>query len=110
MAYDERLAQRVRELLAPDLDRLREQKMFGGIGFMLAGNLCLGVYGDRLIVRLAPAEAAAFLTRPHVLPFDIVGRPMKGWLFIAPDGLKTKRTLATWVERGRAFAASLPPK
>jgi hypothetical protein len=112
MAYDEALAARVRDLLAdseaaPDL---REQKMFGGIGFLLAGNICVGVHGDSLIVRLPHEDADAALDLPHVRPFDITGRPMHGWLFVAPDGLRTKRALAAWVERGRAFASTLPPK
>ncbi len=110
MAYDERLAERVREALAPELDRVREIKMFGGLCYTLDGNMAVGIHGDRLIVRVDPAQAASLLARPHVAPFDLTGRPMRGWLFIAPDGIKTKRTLAPWVERGRAFAASLPPK
>ncbi|RLT34891.1 MAG: TfoX family protein [Chloroflexi bacterium] len=110
MAYDEQLAERVRELLMPDADRVRELKMFGGLCFTLAGNMAVGLHGDRLIVRVDPSAADALLAKPHVAPFDLTGRPMRGWLFIYLDGLKTKRALAGWVDRGCAYAASLPPK
>jgi hypothetical protein len=84
--------------------------MFGGVSFLLAGNYCCGVLKDDLVVRLAPEEAAAAIERPHVRPMDFTGRPMKHWLYVAPEGTKTKRALAAWVYRGRAFALSLPPK
>jgi hypothetical protein len=84
--------------------------MFGGLAFLLRGNMCVGVHGPDLIVRLDPNETDAALKRPHARVFDMTGRPMRGWVLVAPEGLKTKRTLEAWVNRGRAFAASLPPK
>src|SRR3954470_23146218 len=83
VAYDEHLAERARALLdRPDLD---ERKMFGGIGFLVAGNMSVGVIGEDLIVRVDPDEAEAMLAEPGARPFDFTGRPMKGWLFVAPD-------------------------
>lgn len=109
MPYNAKLANRVRALLGDEPD-LIEQKMFGGISFMLAGNLCVGILGDDLVVRVPAAEAAATSALPHVRPMDFTGRPMKNWFYVAPDGTKTKRALTSWVERGRAFARTFPPK
>ena len=108
MAYDEHLAERARELLdRPDVD---ERKMFGGIGFLVAGNMSVGVIGEDLIVRVDPDEAEALLAEPGARPFDFTGRPMKGWLFVAPDATAEDEDLERWVRRGEEFAASLPPK
>ena len=112
MAYDEQLAQRIRGILdacevSPDIV---EKKMFGGLAFMLRGNMCVGVHGDGMIVRVDPAEHEALLGRPHVRVFDLSGRPMAGWLVVEAGGLKTRRQLESWIARGQAFASSLPPK
>lgn len=111
MAYNERLAERVRDALA-DAGDCSERRMFGGIGFMLQGNMALGVHGDDLIVRCDPAETDAALAKPHTRPFDLSGGrvPPRGWLLVAPEGTRTQRGLVAWVARGRAFARSLPPK
>ena len=109
MAYDERLAERVRELLGGHAG-ISERKMFGGIGFMLDGNMCCGVHGDELILRLGEEDAAAALADPHGRPFDVTARPMKGWVFVHPDALRTEAELWLWIEPAVDFASSLPPK
>ena len=109
MAYDEDLAERVRDLLATNAD-LSERKMFGGVGFMVAGNMCCGVMEDDLIVRLDPEEAEKALDEPGAREFDFTGRKMKGWLFVSPDATASDEGLAGWVEAGLAYASSLPPK
>jgi hypothetical protein len=110
MAFDEQLAQRVRERLEARAD-IDERRMFGGLAFLLAGNLCCGVHGEDLIVRLDPDDATALLdTEPDVRVFDITGRPMRGWLFVGPRATAEDDDLARWVERSVAFASALPPK
>jgi len=109
MAYDETLADRVREVIALR-EALTERKMFGGIGFMLGGNMACGVHGDELIVRLEPAEAELALAEPGTRVFDLTGRAMRGWLFVAPEALSSDEQLASWVDAGADFAASLPAK
>ena len=109
MAYDEGLAQRLRESLA-DADGLTERRMFGGIAFMLGGNMAVGVTGDELMVRSGPALYEEALAHPHARVFDMTGRPMRGWVVVAPDGLAYDAALGAWVEMGVAFARSLPPK
>jgi TfoX/Sxy family transcriptional regulator of competence genes len=108
VAYDERLAERVRALLAAEPD-LSERKMFGGIGFMLGGRVCAGVHGDRLIARVPDDVAARELARPHASPFDLTGRAMSGWIYIAPEGLRTAAALRRWVELGTQVARAAPP-
>jgi TfoX/Sxy family transcriptional regulator of competence genes len=109
MAYDESLADRVRDLLAPRSD-LSERKMFGGIAFMIGGNMAVGVIEDDLMVRLDPADAERALAEPHARPMDFTGRPMKGMVFVDATGTSTDDDLAGWVDAGADFAASLPPK
>jgi TfoX/Sxy family transcriptional regulator of competence genes len=109
MAYDEGLAERVRELLAPR-DDVTERKMFGGIGFMVAGNMCVGVMNDDLIVRLGADEAERALSEEHVRPFDFTGRQMKGFLFVDAEGTAADEDLAGWVDAALGFASSLPAK
>ncbi|MBX7111121.1 MAG: TfoX/Sxy family protein [Dehalococcoidia bacterium] len=109
MPYNQKLAERVRALLADEPD-LVEKKMFGGVCFMLAGNMCVGVNRDDLMVRVALEDAPAVSTRPHVRPMDITGRPARNFFFVGPEATNTARGLAAWVNRGRAFARSLPPK
>jgi TfoX/Sxy family transcriptional regulator of competence genes len=109
MAYDPNLAQRVATLLAGDVGCV-EKKMFGGVGFLLNGNMACGVLKDQLIVRVGPDAYAAALHQKHVRPFDITGREMRGWVMVAAPGIATEAALNSWVRRGFEFAASLPPK
>jgi TfoX/Sxy family transcriptional regulator of competence genes len=110
VAYDEDLANRIRELIAAGED-VREQRMFGGIAFLVGGNMAVGVSGQGgLMVRADPAETDALLAKPHARPFEMRGRPMKGWLRVDAEGVRTKRELEPWVRRGVAYARSLPPK
>jgi hypothetical protein len=109
MAYDEGLATRVRDLLG-ERPGLAEKKMFGGLAFLLDGNMACGVRGDDLIVRVAAEEADAVRDEPGTRPFDLTGRPMKGWLMVGADGHAEDDDLRRWVARGVAHASSLPPK
>jgi TfoX/Sxy family transcriptional regulator of competence genes len=95
MAYNLKLAERIRSELSgiPYV----EKKMFGGVGFLLNGNMACGVNKDDLIVRVEPEKHSALLKKPHVRPFDMTGRPMKGWLVVDADGLKTDKQLSTWI-------------
>jgi TfoX/Sxy family transcriptional regulator of competence genes len=110
MAYDEDLANRLRELLA-DEDAITEKKMFGGLAFLLNGNMSVSASRNGgLLARIDPADTETALARPHVELMKMGGRTMDGWITVAPDGLKTKRELAAWVKRSVAFAKTLPPK
>jgi TfoX/Sxy family transcriptional regulator of competence genes len=110
MAYDEDLANRLRELLS-DEDAITEKKMFGGLAFLLNGNMSVSASRNGgLLARIDPADTDAALARPHVELMKMGGRTMDGWITVAPDGLKTKRELASWVKRSVAFAKTLPPK
>jgi TfoX/Sxy family transcriptional regulator of competence genes len=109
MAYDEALADRIRELLAARAD-VSERKMFGGIAFMLAGNMACGVLGEELIVRLGEDESDKALAEDGVRPFDFTGKPMKNIVYVSPERTSDDAGLAEWVETGADFAASLPPK
>jgi hypothetical protein len=108
MAYDEKLAARVRALLA-DRDDVAERAMLGGLTFMLGGHMCCGVNRDELIVRLDPAAEDAAVGRPHARPMDLTGRRMPGFVTVRPDGLKG-RALTRWVGQAVARAETLPPK
>jgi TfoX/Sxy family transcriptional regulator of competence genes len=109
MAYDEELADRIRDALTPRAG-LSERRMFGGIAFMLDGNMAVGVIGEDLMVRLDPADAERALDEAHVRPMDFTGRPMKGMVFVGPEATAADEDLAGWVDAGAGFAASLPPK
>jgi hypothetical protein len=108
MAYDQKLAARVRELFAAR-DNVAERPMFGGLTFMLGGHMCCGVNRDELIVRLDPAEEDAALARPRARPMDLTGRPMCGFVTVRPEGLAGP-ALKRWVGRAVAYAEALPPK
>jgi TfoX/Sxy family transcriptional regulator of competence genes len=84
--------------------------MFGGVAFMVNGNMSVGVLGPDLIVRIDPAETNAALLEPGVRPFDITGKAMKGWVFVAPEAVAANKQLHSWVRRGLDWARSLPPK
>jgi hypothetical protein len=110
MAYDEDLANRLRELLA-DEDAITEKKMFGGLAFLLRGHMSVSASRNGgLLARIDPDDTDAALARPHVALMQMGGRTMDGWITVAPEGLKTKRELATWVNRSVAFVKTLPPK
>ena len=109
MAYDEKLAERVRRALTPR-EGISEKKMFGGIAFMLRGNMCCGIVRDQLMVRVGPERYDDALARPHARPMDFTGRAMRGMVYVEPEGCRTDNALKSWVERGLAFAAALPPK
>lgn len=109
MAYDEGLAQRIRDVLA-DLPGLVEKKMFGGVGFMVRGNMACGVNGADLIVRVGPERYENALAIPHTRPFDFTGRPMKGWVMVSPEGYEADSALESWVQQGVDFTRSLPAK
>ncbi len=109
MAFDEALADRVRDVLAPRAD-VSERKMFGGIAFMIAGNMAVGIVGDDLMVRLDPADAERALAEPHVRPMDFTGKPMKNMVFVGSAGTASDDDLAAWVDAGADFASSLPRK
>lgn len=109
MAYDETLASRVREILT-SLGGFSEKKMFGGLCFMVRGNMCCGVLKDDLVLRLKPERTLELLNRPHTRPMDFTGRPMKGFLFIGGGGLRTNRQLRDWVSMSLSFAQDLPRK
>jgi hypothetical protein len=109
MAYDEGLAQRVREALDESTD-LVEKKMFGGVGFMLRGNMACGVHKDMLIVRVGPENYEDAMNRPYTAPFDITGRAMKGWVMVQSEGYESDDDLRAWTQQGVDFALTLPPK
>lgn len=109
MAFDVKLADRIRERLGKRKG-LIEKKMFGGIGFMLGGNMACGVHGQDMIVRVDPEETDKALSEPHTRRFDLTGRPMKGWILVEPKGVSTEALLGKWVGVGAKYAESLPPK
>ena len=109
MAYDENTAARLRGELGT-LPGLTEKKMFGGICFLLGGNMVCGVLGDDLIMRIGVAQHVASLTRPGVRAFDFSGKPMAGWVMVAPVGYASEVDLARWVKLAVAFTGSLPAK
>lgn len=109
MPYDEGLAQRVREQLMQVPDTV-EKKMFGGVGFMIHGNMACGVNGQDLIGRVGPEQYEEAMTQPFARAFDMTGRPMKGSVVIGPEGYESEDSLRGWVQRGVAFARSLPAR
>jgi TfoX/Sxy family transcriptional regulator of competence genes len=110
MAYDEDLASRVRELVGVEAG-LTERRMFGGLAFLINGNMSVAVSGQGgLLVRVDPAGTETLLAKPHARPLEMRGREMQGWLRVDPEGVRTKRQLEPWVRRGVAYARSLPAK
>jgi TfoX/Sxy family transcriptional regulator of competence genes len=110
MAYDEDLANRIRELMAAE-QGVTEMRMFGGLAFLIGGNMSVAASGQGgLMVRVEPEETDALREKPHVRPFEMRGREMQGWLRVDAEGARTKRQLEPWVKRGVAYARSLPPK
>lgn len=110
MAYDDDLAGRIRELLGSETGVV-EKRMFGGLAFMLNGNMAIAASGQGgLLVRVQPDDTETLLEQEHVEPMVMRGREMRGWLRVSTDGAKTERQLEGWVERGAAYAKSLDPK
>jgi TfoX/Sxy family transcriptional regulator of competence genes len=110
MAYDEDLANRIREVIGGEPD-VTEQRMFGGLAFLVGGNMAVSASGQGgLMLRVDPDQTESLLTRRHVRPFEMRGRAMPGWLRVDADGVRTKRQVEPWVRRGVAYARSLPPK
>ena len=108
--YDEDLANRIRELIGGEPE-LTEKKMFGGLAFLIGGNMSIAVsHEGGLLLRCDPAETDALLAKPHARPMVMRGREMDGWLRVDTDGVATKRQLAPWVTRGVTYARTLPPK
>jgi len=109
MAYDNALAERIRKQLGRR-PGMTEKSMFGGVGFLMHGNLCCGVYGNEMIVRIKPESTNDALRMRYVRIFNITGRPMKGWILVASGGVATDETLAKWVHTGLSYTATLPRK
>ena len=110
MAYDEELAARIRDLLAGE-PALSEKKMFGGLAFLIGGNMAVAASGQGgVLVRVDPAESDALVGSTDARPMEMRGREMQGWLRVETEHVRTKRQLAAWVERGVAYARSLPAK
>jgi TfoX/Sxy family transcriptional regulator of competence genes len=109
MAYDEALAERVRKALKGRRG-LEEKKMFGGLAFLLRGNMCCGVVGDELMVRVGSDSHDDAMSARHVRPMDFTGKPLKGLVYVTPPGVASDRALEAWVARGAEFALSLPAK
>lgn len=109
MAFDDGLAERLREVLA-DEPGIIEKPMFGGLAFLYAGNMSVGVHGGALIVRVGPLAHDDALSKPGARVFDITGKPMKGWIVVEPEGIEDDHAFAVWVAQGVEFAKSLPPK
>ena len=109
MAYDDKLEKRLHKLIAERND-FHEQKMFGGVGFLLHGNMCFGIWKDSLILRLGDPQAQIALKNKNVRPFDITGRAMKGWVMVAPAGIKSEVALKKWVLQAIGFVMKFPRK
>jgi TfoX/Sxy family transcriptional regulator of competence genes len=109
MAFDEALAERIRKGLARRKS-IQEKRMFGGIGFLLNGNMLVGVWKESLIVRLGPEDGDQALLEPHAREFDITGRAMKGWVLVDPEGIESDDDLSGWIQRALKFVGKLPAK
>ena len=109
MSYDEGLAQRIREYLQ-ETENVEEKKMFGGLCFMVSRHMCCGIVDDKLMARVGPDNYEHLLEIDHTQKMDFTGKPMKGMIYVEPDGLKSEKELEFWVEKCLAFIRSLPPK
>ena len=108
MAYDEGLAQRIREALDPDVPVV-EKRMFGGLAFMAHGHMCFGILGPALMARIGPADYEAALAQAHVRKMDFTGRPMAGYVLIDPAGIEEDEDLVRWLQACLTFVRALPP-
>jgi hypothetical protein len=109
MAYDLKLARRVREVLGSPRG-LSDKEQFGGVAFLAGGNVACGIIGDQLLVRVGPQRHEEAMASKDAKPFSLTGRPSKGWVLVAPSGVRSPANLKKWVEMGLEFAKSLPPK
>jgi TfoX/Sxy family transcriptional regulator of competence genes len=109
VAYDEGVAERIRDVLADDPD-VTERQMFGGIAFLCAGNMSVGIVGEDLMVRVGKEAFTDALARPFAREMDFTGRPSKGMVYVAPEGIAEDDDLRAWIARGTTYARSLPPK
>jgi len=109
MAFDEGLAHRIREVLA-DRSDLTEKKMFGGLCFLLGGNMCAGIVREELMLRVGPDAYQTALARPHAREMDFTGRALKGMVYVGTDGFANDADLSGWLQLAVAFAGNLPPK
>lgn len=109
MAFDDSLAGRIRGVFARR-EGVEEKRMFGGVVFLLHGNMCVGVWKDSLVARLGEEQAEAAMREPHVKPFDITGRPMKNWVLVGPQGVADDDRLRDWVRLAVEFVGQLPAK
>ncbi|MFG2879425.1 TfoX/Sxy family protein [Streptomyces sp. NPDC048337] len=109
MTYDEGLAQRIRERLG-ERSGLTEKRMFGGLAFLLGGNMTVGVVGDELIARVGPERTEEALARPEARPMDFTGKPMRGWVTVGGPALAQDEVIDHWIDTAVGFASSLPPK
>jgi TfoX/Sxy family transcriptional regulator of competence genes len=110
MAYDEALAGRVRDVLADRGDRVREQKMFGGLAFMVDGHMTVGVVNDELMARVGADSEDAALAQPHARTMDFTGRPMTGFIQVSAEGVAAEDDVRAWIDRALSFTSTLPPK
>jgi TfoX/Sxy family transcriptional regulator of competence genes len=110
MAYDEALAERIRQLLADEAG-VTEQKMFGGLAFLIGGNMAIAASGNGgVLVRVDPEESDDLVASTNARPMEMRGKQMRGWLRLDSDDVSSKKQLTEWVDRGRTYAGSLPPK
>ncbi len=109
MAFDEGIAERLREVLA-EMPEVFERKMFGGIAFMVYGHMSCGVIGDILMVRVGPEQYPEALQRPHAREMDFTGKPLNGFVYVDPPGFESDEDLASWVGMSLGFVTTLPPK
>jgi TfoX/Sxy family transcriptional regulator of competence genes len=109
MAYNEKLAERIRRHLSDRRD-VAERKMFGGLAFMVRGHMCCGVVGDELMVRVGPERYQAALKEKHTREMDFTGKPLRGMIYVAAPGLASTKQLARWIEHGLQFVVTLPEK
>jgi len=109
MAFDEQIAQRVRDVLSKECVA-NERRMFGGLAFLVGGHMCCGIVGQDLVVRVGPNEHEKALSQPHVRAMDFTGRPMKGFVYLSPPGYRSQTDLRKWIRKGLRFVSSRPPK
>lgn len=109
MSYDEGLAERVREVMS-DRPDVSEKKMFGGLCLLVSGNMCCGILGDTLMARVGPDQYDECLMLPHARQMDFTGRPLKGMLYVDPEGIAEDDELKAWIDRCLVFVRALPPK
>ena len=109
MGYNEELEIRLVQLIKERRD-IHRRRMFGGLGFLLRGNMCFGIWKDHLILRIGESKAESALRKTNVVPFDITGRPMKGWVMVLPQALRSKASLNRWIKQAIDFVEQLPKK